>query len=163
MIRNLLILFSLVFISISTPVFASINVCHTGETITRTSLRGDIPGCEHINAIGSDTTKYDWTKVLIQTIPRKYLKWDANIIVGSKLVEMSQAEKDAVDALEAQAQADTETARQEAFDNALADSAPSDATMVRVDAYIDAMNDYAKLRTLLKRMTRYMYKNRGSL
>lgn len=94
----------ILFMLFSAPVFAGVNVCHTGKIVTHTSLRGSIPGCESINAIGSDTTIYDVVKNLIQTVPRKYLKWDANIITGSKLVEMSQFEKDVVD----QAEADTQ-------------------------------------------------------
>ncbi len=158
-----LVLTLALLVSVPMLAHASINVCHTGETITRTSLRGDIPGCEHINAIGSDITIYDIAKTLIQTVPRKYLKWDANIIVGSKLVEMSQAEKDVVDAEEAQAQADAETARQEAFDNALADSTEAEATFQRVDDYIDSIDSYAKLRTFLKRQARYIYKTRNQM
>lgn len=99
-------------------VWAGISVCHTGETVTRTALRGDpIPGCEYLTVPQTATQQeYDDARTLIKTVRRDFLKWT------TALEEMTQVEKDAVtaatqaaydDSVRQQAKVDTEAFSQE--------------------------------------------------
>jgi len=79
---------------------AGMSVCHDGPTVTNQSLRGKpMPGCEYYN--GEDRTEYDRVRNLIKTVRLDFLKWT------TQLEEMTQSEKDAVDAARQAAQEDS--------------------------------------------------------
>ena len=78
------------FMLLSFNSYAGISVCHTGETVTKTTLRGNqLPGCEFYTE--SDPNEYDRVKDLIKTVPRPYLKFT------TQLEEKTQQEKDDYD------------------------------------------------------------------
>ncbi len=88
-----------------------------------------------------------------QSVPLKYWKHDAGTIR-----EMTQAEKDAVDAAEVAATQAVEDARLLAIDDSIEDALPGDATLAKVDARIDAIASFADLKVLLKKMVRHIAK-----
>jgi hypothetical protein len=106
-------------------------------------IRSDITECEDAN--GSNK------------------KLDLSIVSGSRVVDMTQAELDAIAAVKAQAAIDAENAKQLAFDNDLDGSVVGDATMTKVDARIDAISSFAELKAFLKVMTRHIYKNQSEI
>lgn len=84
----------------------------------------------------------------------KYLK-----VVNGAIEEMSQQEKSVVDAAEAQAVADAETARLSLLDTKISDSKVADFTMTKVDTAIDNIANLADAKIFLKRLCRYIAKN----
>ncbi|KKK74030.1 hypothetical protein LCGC14_2887850, partial [marine sediment metagenome] len=79
-------------------------------------------------------------------IPRSY--WKCN---GSAVVEMSQAERDIVDA-----PATAEAARQQAAQDELDANEVSALNMTQVNARIDSISNLDQLKTFLKRLVRYL-------
>lgn len=90
--RKCLILLWLVLLT--TPACAGISVCYNGTAVTSFALSsGPQAGCIYYN--DSDLAEYERVKTLLKTVSQKYLKIDLGTVY-----EMSQAEKDAVDAAE---------------------------------------------------------------
>lgn len=84
-------------------------------------------------------------------VAKKYLK-----ISNGAVVEMSLAEKQAVDAAEAQAVIDAETARLGALDDKLTET--QTITLPKVELAIDNISNLADAKVFLKRLCRYLAK-----
>ena len=153
-----LILFAFIML-ISTKVYAGAGVCHDGQgKITQIEWDADYGAViQYPNCTYYADAEFFVLKSEFQNVPKKHIKWDDGP------VEMSQGEKDAVDAQLAQDAIDSELAQQTAFDDALTYTISGDANLTRFDSYVDSMSSVSDLRGVLKKMARYIYKTRGAL
>jgi hypothetical protein len=76
---------------------------------------------------------------------------------GNAVIEMSQAEKDALNAEIAQAAIDAENARINAIDDTLVET--QTITLPKVEAAINNINNLADAKVFLKRLCRYLAKH----
>ena len=136
--------------------YAGISVCFdVDSTVREFSLRGNqLLGCTYYNA-GQNVTqaKYDTVRNLLQTVERRYLKK-----LGNDPVEMSPAEKVAVDdALAASLNADI-LARRQQLGTVMANSNTADFSLTQIDTAIDNIQNLADAKVFLKKLVRGVIK-----
>ena len=86
----------------------------------------------------------------------KYVKFDGNVVSGSRIVDMDATEKNLLDAEEAQTAADAEAARLAALDTKISNAKVSDAVLTKIDTAIDNIATLADAKVFLKKLARYL-------
>ena len=126
--------------------FAGDYVCHDNGTITGVRISVDsAQGCVKVDrATAQSITKY-------------------HKVEGEQVVEMSQVEKDALDAAEVKAIEDAKTAQVVSLENKLDGIKLADLTLSKVDTKIDAITSLAEAKTFLKLLVRGIIKLHGGL
>lgn len=102
------------------------------------------------SVVENETNILQVTRDVIESITKYH------IVDGGTVREMTQAEKDALDAEEAQAVIDAESARILDLDNKI--ELVNGTTLAKIDTRIDAIANLADAKTFLKRMCRYIIK-----
>ena len=152
-----IILFLLAFYSVSS-VYASV-VCVDGSGAVIFKDEGgnptSAPGCTYyeVHKNGIDQAKYDSIQAVIKNVPQTHMK-----IVNGFPVEMSQSEKDAVDA---QLQADQNAAiltRRQQLGTRIANSVAGDFALTDIDTAIDNIQNLADAKVFLKKLVRGVIK-----
>ncbi len=138
---------------------AEMFVCHdVNNKITKT-VQGDcktIGICSGFNNTGMDANCFEATKTEFDKAKDQYVKFDPSVVSGSHIVNLTQAEKDALIAAEAQAIADAEAARLTGLDNKMSAAKVSDATLAKVDVAIDGIQNLVDAKAFLKKLARYL-------
>lgn len=102
--------------------YAGIGVCHDGSGNMVSASKSTTPenfksaNCEYYSIPPTSKAKYERVKTVLTTVPFRYIKWD------TEPVEMTQAEKDAVDQAIADKQAQEEQTRVENLDITIKDA-----------------------------------------
>ena len=90
-------------------------------------------------------------------------KVDPLAAAGSRIVDLTQAELDAIAAAEAQAIANAKATTISTLDNKVDGVKLNDMTLTKVDAKIDAINNLADAKAFLKLLVRAIVKLEGGL
>lgn len=99
--KKLLIL--ILFLSLPLSSYAGICVDHVGEVVIKIEKGSSPNRCNGEYFTNEDS---EFVELMNLSTPVKFLRYDSNIVVGSPVVEKSQAEKDAIIAAEEQAAED---------------------------------------------------------
>jgi len=111
---------SLAFLLLTSPAWSGAGVCHDGSgNITEYTLDGDwVFFTQTDNCKYYKDAEFEQLKSELIGVPKKYIKWDNGL---DKPVEMTQAEKDAVDQAIADAKKQAEIERAERLDFTMQD------------------------------------------
>jgi len=152
--KTILILITLLLIP--SVANAGISVCFdVDNAVKEFSLRGNpLSGCTYYDA-GQNVTqvKYDTVRNLLQAVDRRYLKK-----LGNDPVEMSPAEKVAVDDALAASLNAAILARRQQLGTVMANSNTADFSLTQIDTAIDNINNLAEAKAFLKKLVRGMIK-----
>ena len=151
----------ILILAFSTKAYAGISVCEGANgRINRFELRGNpIQGCFYYQA-GQDITleKDAGLRALYGAVPFRHLK-----VVNGFPIEMSQAEKDAVDAQLQAAQDAIVLARRQQLGDRIVATNVSEFTLTQIDAAIDAAFPDPKQNAFMKKFVRSVIKlNEGN-
>ena len=157
---NLLVA-TIFIIAICNSAYAGISVCEGANgRINRFELRGNpIQGCFYYMAGQTITTQKDaQLRILHDTVPFRHLKMQ-----GGFPTEMTQVEKDAVDAQLQAAWDAIILARRQQLGTRIANSVAGDFALTDIDTAIDNINNLAEAKVFLKKLVRGVIKlNEGN-
>ena len=157
------LLMILIILLTQTLCFAEKFICYdaTSKQIT-SKLQGDCKTfglCSSDNNIGLQSNcifanDIEWNST------GKYMKVDTSMI-DNRIVSMTQVEKDALDAIAAQAVIDAKNAARTSLDDKLDGTALGDMTLTKIDKKIDAINNLTQATSFLKLLVRAIVKLHG--
>ena len=146
------------------PVYAEKFICFDATSKAITSVRQgdckDMGLCSGFNNEGLQlncifANDIEWNSI------EKYKKIDITSVTGNRVVNFTQAEKDALDAAEAQAIIDAKIARQNVIDDKFNATVLGDMTLAKIDAKINAIANLGEAKTFLKLLVRGIIKLNG--
>lgn len=105
----------------------------------------------HPDCILANKTEYDSFS--------EYKKYDASVVTGNRIVDMTQDEKDVILAEKAAAAASFETIKFSGVDIKMSAVMLKDFTMPNFDLKIDSITNIDEVKTFLKLLSRYVAKN----
>jgi len=165
-LRTNIIVSSLILL-IATTAHAERWVCYDGATFSITKrVEGDclrLGICSGYNNTGIQANCVEATSVEWDKSAQQYVKFDTSVVSGSRVVDLTQAEIDAILAAQAQAAAAAEAIKVASLDTALSNAKVADYTLTKIDTAIDGIANLADAKVFLKRLVRAivaMEKNR---
>ncbi len=141
------------------PASAEMWICYDVNMVPTKAVIGDCRAlglCSGFNNEGLLPNCFEATKEELSLAKQAFKKVDKAMVQGSRIVDMSQPEIDAIVTAQAQAVSDAETARVGAIDDAMAAAKVADKTMAKVDAAIDNIATLADAKVFLKKLVRYL-------
>ena len=146
----------ILFLIFASPVSAENWICQTPDGLNRVNGDGvtlGICGTNNQNIVPAciEATKQEWDD---SALPNK--KLDKSVITGSRIVDMTQAEKDAILQTEADAKGQAEAAQLTLIDNTIIDVDMVGVKLQKVETAIDNIGTLNDAKKFLKRLVRYI-------
>lgn len=151
------LMFGICFLFMATTANAEYWVCQDGDNLKK--VQGDcmtLGLCSGFNNQGLNLSCIEATKQEYDDAGLSGKKLDKSVVTGNRIVDMTQAEKDAIAQAEADALAQAESARLLALDDSITNVDVTGTKLQKIETAIDNIGSLNDAKKFLKRLVRYI-------